>query len=106
MSTVPAPPPSAPASSETPNHESSLPDYTLHIETSPVEIAPNRILSMTSYNGQFPGPLLRMKEGQRVTVDVYNDTDVPEQLHWHGQFVSTEVDSAAEEGSCTWISVS
>jgi FtsP/CotA-like multicopper oxidase with cupredoxin domain len=57
----------------------------LHIKTSPIEIAPNRIISATTYNGQFPGPLLRFKEGQQVLVDVFNDTDVPEQLHWHGQ---------------------
>lgn len=75
------------------------PDYTLHIRTSPIEIAPNRIISITNYNGQFPGPLLRFKEGQRVTVDVHNDTDWPEQLHWHGQRVPAEVDGAAEEGT-------
>ena len=74
-------------------------DYTLKIATTPLEIAPNRIVSVTTYNGQFPGPLLRLKEGQRVTVDVQNDTDVPEQLHWHGQFVGTDVDGSGEEGT-------
>jgi FtsP/CotA-like multicopper oxidase with cupredoxin domain len=64
-----------------------------------VEIAKNRIVSLTTYNGQFPGPLLRLKEGQQVTVDVHNDTDVPEQLHWHGQMVPVDVDGAAEEGT-------
>ena len=79
--------------------EPGKPDYTLRIKTSPIEIAPNRIVSVTNYNGQFPGPLLRFKEGQRVTVDVYNDTEVPEQLHWHGQKVPTDVDGASEEGT-------
>ncbi len=79
--------------------EAGSPDYTLHIKTSPVEIAPNRIISATTYNGHFPGPLLRFKEGQKATVDVYNDTDVPEQLHWHGQMVPVDVDGAAEEGT-------
>jgi FtsP/CotA-like multicopper oxidase with cupredoxin domain len=74
-------------------------DYTLHIKASPVEIAPKKIISTTTYNGQFPGPLLRFKEGRAVTVDVFNDTDTPEQLHWHGQKVSTEVDGASEEGT-------
>ncbi|HVJ08527.1 MAG TPA: multicopper oxidase domain-containing protein [Acidisarcina sp.] len=74
-------------------------DYTLTIATSPVELAPNRIISVTTYNGQFPGPLLRFKEGQRVTIDLQNETDTPEQLHWHGQFVSTDVDGSAEEGT-------
>ena len=79
--------------------DSAKADYTLHIRTTPIEIAPNRIISLTCYNSQFPGPLLRFKEGQPVTVDVYNDTDVPEQLHWHGQKVSVEVDGASEEGT-------
>src|SRR6516162_8228960 len=74
-------------------------DYTIRIETTPIELAPKRIISTTTYNGQFPGPLLRFKEGQPVTVEIVNDTDVPEQLHWHGQFVSTDVDGAAEEGT-------
>jgi FtsP/CotA-like multicopper oxidase with cupredoxin domain len=74
-------------------------DYTIRIAASPVEISPKKIISTTTYNGQFPGPLLRFKEGQRVTVDVFNDTGTPEQLHWHGQFVPVDVDGAAEEGT-------
>ncbi|HEY2459155.1 MAG TPA: multicopper oxidase domain-containing protein [Candidatus Acidoferrum sp.] len=74
-------------------------DYTLRIKNSPIEIAPKRIISATTYNGQFPGPLLRFKEGQQVTVDIFNDTDTPEQLHWHGQHVPVDVDGAAEEGT-------
>ena len=74
-------------------------DYDLVIALKPVELAPQRIISTTTYNGQFPGPLLRFKEGQPVTVDIHNQTDTPEQLHWHGQFVSTDVDGAAEEGT-------
>src|SRR5437588_2830141 len=79
--------------------DNSPPDYTLRIGASPVEIAPKRILSTITYNGQFPGPLLRFKEDQPVMVEVHNDTDTEEQLHWHGQFVSTDVDGAAEEGT-------
>ena len=81
-----------------PNDERSA-DYTIHVRVSPVEIARNRIISIANYNGQFPGPLLRLKEGQPVTIDIFNDTDVPEQLHWHGQMVPVDVDGAAEEGT-------
>src|SRR5215469_7364055 len=73
--------------------------YTRHVKAAAIEIAPKLFVSTVTYNGQFPGPLLRFAEGQPVTVDVFNDTDTPEQLHWHGQFVSTEVDGAAEEGT-------
>ena len=74
-------------------------DYTIHIKAAPIEIAPNEILSTITYNGQFPGPLIRFQEGREVTVDIFNETHTPEQLHWHGQKVSTDVDGAAEEGT-------
>ena len=74
-------------------------DFTVRIQASPVEIARDRIVSTVTYNGQFPGPLLRFKEGRQVTVDIFNDTDTPEQLHWHGQKIPTDVDGAAEEGT-------
>jgi len=45
-------------------------DHTLQIGTGLVELSPKHIISTTLYNGQFPGPLLRFKEGQRVVVDV------------------------------------
>ncbi len=74
-------------------------DHTLRISRSLVELAPDHIVSTTVFNGQFPGPLLRFKEGERVVVDIRNDTDIPEQLHWHGQFLPVDVDGAAEEGT-------
>jgi len=74
-------------------------DYTIRIGTGLVEVAPQYIISTITYNGQFPGPLLRFKEGQTTVVDIYNDTDTPEQLHWHGQFIPVSVDGSAEEGT-------
>src|SRR5258708_6963777 len=77
----------------------TTPDYTVRIRASAVDIGNKHIVSAVTYNEQFPGPLLRFKEGQPATVEILNDTDTPEQLHWHGQFVSPEVDGAAEERS-------
>jgi len=74
-------------------------DYTLRIASGLIELAADHIVSTTLYNDQFPGPLLRFKEGQRVVVDVYNETDTPELVHWHGQAIPSDVDGAAEEGS-------
>jgi FtsP/CotA-like multicopper oxidase with cupredoxin domain len=74
-------------------------DYTIRIATGLVELSSESIVSTTLYNGQFPGPLVRLTEGKQVVVDIHNDTDTPEQLHWHGQFVPVDVDGAAEEGT-------
>src|SRR5258707_8385331 len=67
-------------------------DYTLRIGAAAVEIGKKKIVSAVTYNEQFPGPLLRFKEGQAVVVDVHNDTDTPGQLHLHGEFFLPHID--------------
>lgn len=74
-------------------------DYTLRIATGLFELSPEHLVSTTLYKCVFPGPLLRLKEGERVVVDIVNDTDTPELVHWHGQMAPSDVDGAAEEGT-------
>jgi len=73
--------------------------FSLRIAPINLELAPGQIIQTIGYNGSAPGPLLRIKEGQQVTMDVHNDSDVPELVHWHGLFVPSEVDGAMEEGT-------
>ena len=74
-------------------------DITLTITPVTVELTPDLVISTTGYNGTAPGPILRMREGVPRIVDVVNDTDVPEQVHWHGLLIPAEVDGADEEGT-------
>lgn len=74
-------------------------DVTLHIAPVTVELDRSRILSTIGYNGIAPGPVLRMREGKPITVEVINDTDTPEFVHWHGMLIPPEVDGTEEEGS-------
>ena len=74
-------------------------DVSLRIAPVTVELDRSHILSTIGYNGSAPGPVLRLKEGKPVTVDVINDTDTPELVHWHGLLIPPEVDGTAEEGS-------
>ncbi len=78
---------------------SGAPDYKIEIATTEIELSPKHRLRTTAYNGQVPGPLLRLKEGQPVTIDVTNKTDRPEVIHWHGLFLPSNVDGAMEEGT-------
>ena len=71
----------------------------LRIAPMMVELAPQVVISTIGYSNKVPGPLLRVREGQRVAVEVVNDTDVPEYVHWHGLFVPSDVDGAEEEGT-------
>ncbi len=74
-------------------------DFTLRIAPVAVEIAPSHFVSTVAYNGTSPGPVLRMREGKPVTVDVINDTDAAELVHWHGMFLPSNIDGAQEEGT-------
>src|SRR5512132_484071 len=73
--------------------------FSLHIAPVKLELSPDQVIQTIGYNGIAPGPVLRIKEEQQVTVDVHNDSDVPELVHWHGLYVSSEVDGAMEEGT-------
>jgi FtsP/CotA-like multicopper oxidase with cupredoxin domain len=74
-------------------------DYSLRIAPVTVELDRSHILSTIGYNGTAPGPVLRMRAGKRVVVEVINDTDTPELVHWHGMLVPPETDGTGEEGS-------
>jgi len=43
-----------------------------------------RIREAMAINGQIPGPTLRFREGEEVTINVTNKMDTDTSLHWHG----------------------
>lgn len=74
-------------------------DYNLEIATTKVDLSAKRSIRTTAYNGQVPGPLLRLREGRPVRIKVTNRTANPEIVHWHGLFLPSAMDGAMEEGS-------
>jgi FtsP/CotA-like multicopper oxidase with cupredoxin domain len=79
--------------------EATVPDITLEIAPYLLEASPKHRFQTVAYNGQVPGPLLRMKQGREITVEVHNKSTDPEIVHWHGLFLPPEIDGAMEEGS-------
>jgi FtsP/CotA-like multicopper oxidase with cupredoxin domain len=74
-------------------------DYALRIAPLKLELAPGKVIDTFAYNGTVPGPLLRFREGQPVTIDVTNDTGIEDIVHWHGLYLPALADGAMEEGS-------
>ena len=82
-----------------PSTESSGADISLTIAPVALEVAPSRFISTVGYNGSAPGPVLRMREGKPITVEVENQTDAAEFVHWHGFYIPADVDGADEENT-------
>ncbi len=74
-------------------------DITLRIGSVVADIANDHAISTIGYNGSVPGPLIRLKEGVPVNVELINETGSPELVHWHGLIVPPNVDGADEENS-------
>jgi FtsP/CotA-like multicopper oxidase with cupredoxin domain len=74
-------------------------DHSLRIEPCTLEIGKGVSIKTLSYNGQVPGPLLRLREGVPVTIDVTNAGPNPDLVHWHGLAIDSLNDGAMEEGS-------
>ena len=75
------------------------PDVNLRISPVKLEIAPGKIVETIGYNGSVPGPLLRFRDGQSVSIQVENQTSNPELVHWHGLSIPAQVDGSMEEGT-------
>jgi len=74
-------------------------DHTIRIGRVSLELAPGKIVKTTGYNGTVPGPVLRLREGKPVVINVINDAGYSDLVHWHGLYLSSVQDGAMEEGS-------
>jgi CopA family copper-resistance protein len=66
-------------------------DFDLCIQQLPVNFS-GRPRKAMAINGSLPGPLLRWREGDRVTVRVRNRLDQPSSIHWHGIILPADMD--------------
>ena len=56
------------------------------------ETEPGKIVEAWAYNGQVPGPQLRVKEGDRVRVTIRNELPESTAIHFHGLELPVELD--------------
>ena len=57
---------------------------------------PDVRLTAWTYNGQVPGPLIRVTQGDRVRILLKNALPDPTSIHWHGVRVPNAMDGVAE----------
>ncbi|MEX2563104.1 MAG: multicopper oxidase domain-containing protein [Nitriliruptoraceae bacterium] len=59
------------------------------------EVEPGKIVEGWAYNGQVPGPMIRVDVGDNVRVHVENHLPMGTDVHWHGVRVPNDQDGVA-----------
>ena len=66
-------------------------EFELFIDQTPVNLT-GRARTALTVNGSLPGPLLRWREGDTVTLRVKNRLGEPTSIHWHGILLPSTMD--------------
>jgi len=53
-------------------------------------------VTMYAFNGQYPGPVISVKQGSEIVVDFVNRLDQPTTVHWHGIRLDAEFDGVPD----------
>ena len=56
------------------------------------EVLDGEIAEVWGYNGQYPGPEIRVKEGDKVRINLTNNLPEATTIHWHGMEVPNDQD--------------
>ena len=59
-------------------------EFNMTIDEVKLHVAPGLDYKVFGFDGQVPGPLIHVREGDEVTVHVTNNTTLAHTIHWHG----------------------
>lgn len=59
-------------------------------------LLPDVFVVALAYNGQVPGPVIRVTQGDRVRIILRNQLDEPTTIHWHGLEVPNAMDGVPD----------
>src|SRR6266540_585313 len=70
-------------------------EFTLRIAPVAKRIGDDTV-RMLAYNGSIPGPVLKVKEGSEISVEIENQGDMETTVHWHGLRLENRYDGTHE----------
>jgi FtsP/CotA-like multicopper oxidase with cupredoxin domain len=74
------------------NPDPHIVEINLEAVVAKVEIAPGLRVEAWTYNGGIPGPLIRVRVGDRLIVHFSNTLPKPTTVHWHGLRIPIQMD--------------
>jgi plastocyanin len=69
--------------------------FYLTAEVIPWEVSPGEIVDAWAYNGQVPGPQIKVDIGDKVQVEFTNLTPMGSDIHWHGIHTPNDMDGVS-----------
>lgn len=66
--------------------------FDLNAAPSKVQLFSGEVVNVWAYNGQVPGPILRIRLGEEIVVNFTNNLPQPTTIHWHGVRVPNAMD--------------
>ncbi len=72
-------------------------DYVVSVENAEAHLIedPARKTGVWSYGGSVPGPLLRGRRGEPISIKVINRLEQPTTIHWHGLRIENAMDGVS-----------
>jgi len=87
-----------PALLEDMNSDSNTADFVLNAQAGQTQFFDGLNTSTLGYNGSYLGPVLRMRKGEKVNIQVNNQLIDPTTVHWHGLVVDGDQDGGPHQG--------
>src|SRR4249920_1931150 len=78
------------------NPDPGIVEVNIEARVAPVELAPGRRVEAWTYNGGIPGPLVRVRVGDRLIVHFSNHLPQETTIHWHGLRLPIQMDGVPE----------
>ncbi|MDO9592624.1 MAG: multicopper oxidase domain-containing protein [Erysipelotrichaceae bacterium] len=80
------------------NPDPNAAEFILNAQTGQSEFVPGITTETLGYNGSYLGPVIRIRQGEKVNIHVNNNLGFPTTIHWHGLVVDGEQDGGPHQG--------
>ncbi|MDD4776569.1 MAG: multicopper oxidase domain-containing protein, partial [Syntrophomonas sp.] len=87
-----------PVELEDTNPDPDTAEYVLTVQTGQTSFVNGLTTATLGYNGDYLGPLLRFRQGEKVNIRVENNLDFATTIHWHGLVVDGDHDGGPHQG--------
>ena len=80
------------------NTDPNIADFVLDVQSGETDFFGGNETKTLGYNGSYLGPVMRIRQGEKVNILVNNQLGFSTTLHWHGLVVDGEQDGGPHQG--------